>query len=163
VGGKKDHLKKEGIKGEGLPELERTQEIDYNPHDRFIYVNKFNMHCIGVDIIEIARLEKAIARWGEGFLRRVYTDPELRLYRKKLSSLAARFAAKEAVIKALGKPTKGVSLREIEILSDPSGKPLVHLYGKAQNQANGLGLNRLAISLSHSREYAIALVSGETK
>jgi len=121
------------------------------------------MHCIGVDIVEIARLEKAIARWGEGFLRRVYTDPELRLYRKKLSSLAARFAAKEAVIKALGKPTRGVSLREIEILSDPSGKPLVHLYGKAQNQAKGLGLDKLAISLSHSREYAIALVSGETK
>ena len=121
------------------------------------------MHCIGVDIIEIARLEKAIARWGEGFFRRVYTDPELRLYRKKLSSLAARFAAKEAVIKALGKPTRGVSLREIEILSDPSGKPLVRLYGKAQNQAKGLGLDKLAISLSHSREYAIALVSGETK
>ena len=137
--------------------------MDYNPDDKFIYVNRFAMHCIGVDIIEIARLEKAIARWGEGFLRRVYTDPELRLYRKKLSSLAARFAAKEAVIKALGKPTSGVRLREIEILSDPSGKPLVNLYGKAQNQANGLGLDTLAISLSHSKEYAIAMVSGETK
>jgi len=121
------------------------------------------MHCIGIDIVEIARLEKAIARWGEGFLRRVYTDPELRLYRKKLSSLAARFAAKEAIIKALGKPTRGVSLREIEILSDTSGKPLVRLYGKAQNQADGLGLDKFAISLSHSREYAVALVSGETK
>jgi holo-[acyl-carrier protein] synthase len=121
------------------------------------------MHCTGIDIIEIARIEKAIARWGEGFLRRVYTDPELRLYRKKLSSLAARFAAKEAVIKALGKPNGVVSLREIEILSDPSGKPLVHLYGEARNQAQDLGLNKLAISLSHSREYAIALVAGETK
>ena len=121
------------------------------------------MHCIGVDIIEIARLEKAIARWGEGFLRRVYTDPELKLYRKKLSSLAARFAAKEAVIKALGKPTRGVSLREIEILSDPGGRPVVNLYGKAQNQAHDLGLDKLAISLSHFKEYAIAMVSGETK
>jgi len=121
------------------------------------------MHCIGVDIVEIARLEKAIARRGEGFLRRVYTDSELRLYRKKLSSLAARFAAKEAVIKALGKPTTGVSLREIEILSNPSGKPVVNLYGKAQHQAQGLGLDKLAITLSHSREYAIALVSGETE
>jgi len=121
------------------------------------------MHCIGVDIVEIARLEKAIARRGEGFLRRVYTDSELRLYRKKLSSLAARFAAKEAVIKALGKPTTGVSLREIEILSNPSGKPVVNLYGKAQHQAKGLGLDKLAITLSHSREYAIALVSGETE
>jgi holo-[acyl-carrier protein] synthase len=121
------------------------------------------MHCTGIDIIEIARIEKAIARWGEGFLRRVYTEPELKLYRKKLSSLAARFAAKEAVIKALGKPNSVVSLREIEILSDPRGKPLVHLYGEARNQARGLGLDKFAISLSHSREYAIALVSGETK
>jgi holo-[acyl-carrier protein] synthase len=121
------------------------------------------MHCVGIDMIEIARLEKAIARRGEGFLRRVYTDSELRLYRKKLSSLAARFAAKEAVIKAMGKPTTGASLREIEILSDPRGKPVVNLHGKAQGQAQGLGLNKFAISLSHSREYAIALVSGETK
>jgi len=121
------------------------------------------MHCVGIDIIEIARLEKAIARRGEGFLRRVYTGSELRLYRKKLSSLAARFAAKEAVIKALGKPTTGASLKEIEILSDANGKPVVNLYGKAQSQAQGLGLNQLAISLSHSKEYAVALVSGETQ
>jgi holo-[acyl-carrier protein] synthase len=121
------------------------------------------MQCVGIDIIEIARIEKAIGRWGEGFLRRVYTEPELRLYRKKLSSLAVRFAAKEAVVKALGKPNGVVSLREIEILSDPGGKPRVNLYGRAQNQAQGLGLDRLAISLSHSRENAIAVVSGETR
>jgi holo-[acyl-carrier protein] synthase len=121
------------------------------------------MHCIGIDIVEIARLDKAIARRGEGFLRRVYTDSELRLYRNKLSSLAARFAAKEAVIKALGKPTTGASLKEIEILSDPTGKPVVNLHGKAQSQAQDLGLNKLAISLSHSKEYAIAMVSGEIK
>jgi len=121
------------------------------------------MHHIGIDIIEIARIEKAIARWGEGFLQRVYTKPELKLYRKKPSSLATRFAGKEAVIKALGTQTKGISWKEIEILSDPSGQPLVHLYGKAQNQANGLGLSNLAISLSHSKEYAIACVAGEAK
>ncbi len=121
------------------------------------------MHCIGVDIIEIARIERAVARWGESFLHRVYTDLELRLCRKKLSSLAARFAGKEAVIKALGAKNKGISWREIEILSDSSGKPLVRLYGKAQNQANGLGLDNLVISLSHSREYAIAFVTGEAK
>jgi phosphopantetheine--protein transferase-like protein len=120
------------------------------------------MNCVGIDIIEIARIEKAIARRGEGFLHRVYTDPELRLYRKKPSSLAARFAAKEAVIKALGKPAS-ISLKEIEILSEPSGKPVVNLYGKTQNQARGLGLDRFAISLSHSKEYAVALVAGETK
>jgi len=121
------------------------------------------MNLIGVDIIEIARIEKAIARWGESFLHRVYTEPELRLYHKKPSSLAARFAGKEAVIKALGTQNKGISWREIEILPDPGGRPLVHLYGRAQKQANGLGLDKLAISLSHSKEYAIALVAGETK
>ena len=121
------------------------------------------MQHIGVDIIEIARIERAIARWGKSFLRRVYTEPELKLYHQKPWSLAARFAGKEAVIKALGIPPKGVSWKEIEILSDPDGKPLVHLYGKVQQQANKLGLDHLAISLSHSKEYAIALVVGETK
>ena len=120
------------------------------------------MHHIGIDIIEIARIEKAVARWGEGFLQRVYTESELRLYHKKPSSLAARFAGKEAVIKALG-ITKGINWKEIEILSNPDGKPSVHLYGKAQNQARDLGLDSLAISLSHSREYAIALATAETK
>jgi holo-[acyl-carrier protein] synthase len=121
------------------------------------------MHCTGIDIIEIVRIEKAIARWGEGFLRRVYTDLEIRLYRKKSPSLAVRFAAKEAVIKALGKPAGGVRLREVEILSEPGGKPVVNLYGKTQNQAHGLGLGKFAISLSHSREYAVALVTSETE
>ncbi len=122
------------------------------------------MHYIGVDIIEIARIEGAIAHWGEGFLHRVYTDPELRLYSKKSSSLATRFAGKEAVIKALGVPNKGLgSWREIEILPDSAGKPLVHLYGKAQNRASTLGLSNFAISLSHSKEYAIAFVAGESK
>ncbi len=121
------------------------------------------MHYIGIDIIGIARIERAIARWGEGFLHRVYTEPELKLCRKKSSSLAARFAAKEAVIKTIGTQTKGIGWREIEILAEPSGKPLVHLYGKAQSQADSLGLDKLAISLSHSKEYAVAFVVGETK
>ena len=121
------------------------------------------MYHIGTDIIEIARIEKLVNRWGESFLHRVYTDSELRLCRQKPSSLAARFAGKEAVIKALGAQTKGISLREIEIVSDPSGKPLVRLYGRVKKQAASLGLNELAISLSHSREYAIAMVAGEAK
>ncbi len=121
------------------------------------------MQYIGIDIIEIARIKKAIAHWGDRFLQRVYTDPELKLYHKKPSSLAARFAGKEAVIKTLGKHAKGITWKEIEILSDPSGQPVVHLYGKAQKQANGLGLDHLAISLSHSRDYAIACIVSESK
>ncbi|MFB0559215.1 MAG: holo-ACP synthase [Dehalococcoidales bacterium] len=118
------------------------------------------MHYIGVDIVEIARIEKAIARRGEGFLRRIFTKPELKLCYKKPASLAARFAGKEAVIKALG---RSIKWREIEILADRNGKPLVHLHGKAQSQADSLGLDRLTISLSHPKEYAIAFVVGETK
>jgi len=121
------------------------------------------MHYIGIDMIEIARIEKAIAHWGGGFLHRIYTGPELKLCHKKPASLAARFAGKEAVIKAIGTRNKGIGWREIEILAEPSGKPLVHLYGKAQTQADSLGLDKLAISLSHSKEYAIAFVVGETK
>jgi len=110
----------------------------------------------GVDIIEIARIEKAISRWGEAFLRRVYTDAELRLYRKSPPSLAARFACKEAVMKLLGTGKNGISWLEIETLSHPGGKPLLNLYGRARNKAGRLGLKEIAISLSHSRENAIA-------
>ena len=112
------------------------------------------MHYVGVDIIEIARIKRAIERWEERFLHRVYSEPELRLCRKKPSPLAVRFA---------GTGTKGISWREIEILAEPSGKPVVQLSGKAQDKANSLGMDTLAISLSHSREYAIAFVVGEAK
>jgi len=118
------------------------------------------MTYIGIDIIEITRIKKAITRWGESFVKRVYTEPELSLCRGKVSSLAARFAAKEAVIKAIAKDSKGIFLRDIEILAEPSGKPLVHLYGKAQGLAKDLGLDRLTVSLSHSKEHAIALAIG---
>ena len=121
------------------------------------------MHYIGVDIIEIARIEKAIAGWGERFLHRVYTDSELRLCGDSPSSLAGRFAGKEAVIKALGGRSKGFSWKEIEILSDPRGRPLVHIHGNTQNQASALGLDNLAISLSDCEQYAVAFVVGETK
>lgn len=121
------------------------------------------MNYIGVDIIEISRIENAVSRWGETFLRRLYTESELKLYHDKPSSLAARFAGKEAVIKALGPQIKGISLKEIEILSDPDGQPSVKLYGEARKRANSLGLDKLVISLSHSREHAIAFVVGEAK
>ncbi len=119
------------------------------------------MHYIGIDIIEIARLRRVIGHWGARFLYRVYTEPELKLCRNKPSSLASRFAGKEAVMKALGTGAKGVSWKEIEILAEPSGKPVVRLHGKAQRKAVTLGLDKLAISLSDSKEYAIAFVVGE--
>lgn len=119
------------------------------------------MHHVGVDIIEIGRIERAAERWGDTFLHRVYTEPELQLYGTSPSSLAARFAAKEAVVKALGTRERGIGWKDIEILSEPNGKPVVNLYNKAREQANDLGLGRFAITLSHSREYAVAFVIGE--
>ncbi len=120
------------------------------------------MHSLGVDIIEIERIEKAVKRFGKRFLLRVYTDAELRVCGNKPSRLASRFAAKEAVMKSLGTGTKGVGWRDIEILHDAKGKPLVSLCGRARNQAEDLGLGELAISLSDSRDYAVAFVVGET-
>lgn len=120
------------------------------------------MHCIGVDIIETIRIKRAIDRWGERFLHRIYTESELRLCRQRPSALAVRFAGKEAVMKALGTGIRGISWREIEILAEPSGKPTVRLYGKAQAKADGLGLDTLAISLSDSKEYAVAFVVSQT-
>jgi holo-[acyl-carrier protein] synthase len=120
------------------------------------------MQCVGVDIIEIARIERAIARWGERFLRRVYTEREIELCQSRAASLAARFAAKEAVMKALGTGIKGAGWQEVETLPNPRGQPVVYLHGRSQSRAEEIGLKGLAISLSHTREYAIASVIGET-
>lgn len=119
------------------------------------------MQYIGVDIIEIGRIQKAVDRWGNGFLERVYTRPELELYARNCSSLAARFSGKEAVIKALD--CRSIGLKDIEILSDASGKPQVRLYGKAQHQAEDIGLCGVSVSLSHCRDYAVACAIGESK
>lgn len=118
------------------------------------------MHSVGVDIVEIERIGDAIARWGERFLRRVYTEAELDICRDRVPALAVRFAAKEAVMKALGTGTNGVAWRDVEVLSNSDGKPLIRLYGGARSKARELGLVDIDISLSHSREYAVASVVG---
>jgi len=117
------------------------------------------MQCIGVDIVEISRIEGAVTRWGDRFLKRVYTEKELELCRDRSNSLAAHFAAKEAAMKALGTGT--MKWRDIETLSDSDGQPLIYLHGKAQKRAGQVGLKGLTISLSHCRDYAIASVIGE--
>ncbi len=128
----------------------------------------------GVDIIEIARIQQAMARWGERFLRRVYSPAELDLCGGRVQSLAARWAAKEAVAKLLGEglrgmgagsPEKGVAFGEIEVLADPRGRPTVSLTGAALARARALGLQTISLSLSHDRgmaiAFAVALAPGE--
>jgi holo-[acyl-carrier protein] synthase len=115
---------------------------------------------IGVDIVEIERVESAIKRGGERFLSRIYTEMELRTCQDRLSSLASRFAAKEAVMKVLGIGGKGIAWREIEIIADEDGKPSVKLYGQAFNKAAELNLKEVSISLSDSKQYAVAVAIG---
>jgi holo-[acyl-carrier protein] synthase len=116
---------------------------------------------VGVDIVEIERVAGVIARWGERFLQRVYTETELSYCRGRIPELAARFAGKEAVTKALGTGIRGLAWREMEILADPLGKPLVRLHGRAKARAAAIGLSHFAVSLSHSRDYAVAVVVAE--
>lgn len=110
---------------------------------------------IGVDIVEIARIRAAIDRHGAGFRRRVYTELEWRQCERSYPSLAGRFAAKEAVMKALG--TGGMAFRDIEIERTASGKPVVHLAGRMLRRAHRLGVTSVTVSISHSRENAVAV------
>ncbi len=118
------------------------------------------MLSVGVDIIEIERIALAVARWSGRFLTRVYTPAELALCKGRVPELAVRFAGKEAISKALGTGLLGVAWREMEVLADARGKPLVRLHGRAAARAAKLGLKDFAISLSHSRDYALAFVVG---
>jgi len=115
------------------------------------------IEALGIDLIEIKRIKKVKERWGKRFLERVYTSKELEYCLNKKypeSSLSGRFAAKEAVMKALGTGlSSGVSWKDIEILNDRKGKPEVLVYGKTKKL---LGKKKVLISISHTKEDAIA-------
>ena len=110
----------------------------------------------GVDIVEIDRIADLVRRYGERFGRRVFAPDEWSRYRDQPSSLAARFAAKEAVIKALGSPQ--VALHEIRVARPEGGRPTIELSGRARQLADTLGVRAIAVSLSHARTYAVAVV-----
>jgi holo-[acyl-carrier protein] synthase len=114
----------------------------------------------GVDLIEIERVRAAIQRHGQRFLTRVFTPQELFEVGMHPASLAARFAAKEAVSKALGSGIGLVTWQEIEVLRGPSREPLLCLHGMAHDIASHLGIHRWSLSLSHTHEHAIAMVVG---
>ena len=112
----------------------------------------------GIDTMEIDRIKATLDRFGERFLRRVYTEREAARYRNRPSELAARFAAKEAVMKALGTGVRGIRWRDIEIVSNRRGKPIVVLHETAARRASLLGFTHIGVSLTHSRTDAIAMV-----
>jgi holo-[acyl-carrier protein] synthase len=116
--------------------------------------------AVGIDMIAIPRVRAVMERHSERFLRRVYTPEEVAFCRGRVPELAARFAAKEAVMKALGTGVRGIAWREIEVLPDRRGKPLVYLYGKAKARAEKLRLSALDVSLTHERDFAVAAVAG---
>ncbi len=112
----------------------------------------------GVDLIEIERIKDSISRNGERFLKRVYTEKELALCGEDAASLAGRFAAKEAVSKALGCGIGDVGWQEIEVLRDEARAPVLNLHGAAQALADELGLTTWSLSLSHTKTHAVAFV-----
>jgi holo-[acyl-carrier protein] synthase len=112
----------------------------------------------GVDLIEIARIEEVIARHGKHYLERIYTPAELEQCGKRAESLAGRFAAKEAVAKALGCGIGDVTWKEIEVLGDEQNAPKLTLNGMAKQKADELGLTNWSVSISHSQSHSVALV-----
>jgi len=116
----------------------------------------------GIDIAEVARIREAIERFGERFLERVFTPDEIRYCDSKVNRFeryAARFAAKEAAMKALGTGwNHGVRWRDCEVARLPGGRPTIHFHGKAAEFVAKLGAKNAALSLSHTREQAIAQV-----
>ncbi|HEX9200139.1 MAG TPA: holo-ACP synthase [Acidobacteriaceae bacterium] len=117
---------------------------------------------VGTDLMEIARVAQSIARFGDRFLRRVYTPREIAYCQRKKNaaeSFAARFAAKEAGAKALGTGiSHGVNWLELEVTREPSGKPGLELSGRAAERARDLGVATISLSLTHSKEVALAVV-----
>ena len=112
----------------------------------------------GVDLLEISRLQKAVERHGERFLARIFTTAERELCAGNPASLAVRFTAKEAVSKALGTGLGDIAWTDIEILREDSGAPSLRLHGKARSLAGKLNLVEWSLSLSHTHDYAIAVV-----
>lgn len=115
---------------------------------------------LGIDIIQVARIKGTLAKFGRRFARRVLTESEDRYVRDRPENFAGRWAAKEAVSKVLGLGVRGVGWTEIEIQRLPTGQPSVRLHGRAERRAEQLGMERIAVSISHEAEYAVAIAFG---
>jgi len=115
---------------------------------------------LGIDIIKVERIAATLRRFGDRFSRRVLTDGEQRYLRARPQSFAGRWAAKEAVSKVLGLGVRGVGWRDIEIARLPTGQPSVRLHGRARERAEQLGMSRVAVSISHEDDFAVAIAFG---
>ena len=115
---------------------------------------------LGIDIIKVERIRAALERFGPRFSRRVLTDAEQRYVRDRPETMAGRWAAKEAVSKVLGLGVRGIGWRDIEIERLPTGQPSVRLHGRAEQRAAQLRMDRIAVSISHESDCAVAIAYG---
>jgi len=115
---------------------------------------------LGIDIIRVARIRETLAKFGERFSARVLTESERRYVRGRPETMAGRWAAKEAVSKVLGLGVRGIGWKDIEVERLPTGAPAVRLHGRAARRAEQLGMARIALSISHEDEFAVAIAFG---
>ena len=115
---------------------------------------------LGIDIIKVERIRASLERFGDRFSNRVLTATERRYVRGRPETMAGRWAAKEAVSKVLGLGVRGIGWRDIEIERLPTGQPAVRLHGRAASRAEQLGMGRIAVSISHESDYAVAIAYG---
>ena len=115
---------------------------------------------LGIDIIKVERIRASLERFGTRFTQRVLTPSEQRYVRDRPETMAGRWAAKEAVSKVLGLGVRGIGWRDIEIERLPTGQPAVRLHGRAQARAEQLGMGRIAVTISHEADYAVAMAAG---
>jgi holo-[acyl-carrier protein] synthase len=115
---------------------------------------------LGIDIIKVERIRAALERFGDRFVRRVLTDHERKYVRNRPETFAGRWAAKEAVSKVLGLGVRGIGWRDIEVVRLPTGQPSVRLHGRAELRAEQLGMGRIALSITHESDYAVAIAFG---
>jgi holo-[acyl-carrier protein] synthase len=115
---------------------------------------------LGIDIVRVDRIRKTLAKFGKRFSSRVLTPAEQRYVRDRPETLAGRWAAKEAVSKVLGLGVRGIGWRDIEVERLPTGQPSVRLHGRAARRAEQLGMARVALSISHEADYAVAIAFG---
>jgi holo-[acyl-carrier protein] synthase len=115
---------------------------------------------LGIDIVRISRIAETMDRFGDRFSKRVLTPAEESYVRNRPQTLAGRWAAKEAVSKVLGLGVRGIGWRDIEVERLPTGAPAIRLHGRAARRATQLEMGRIAVSISHEADYAVAIAYG---
>jgi holo-[acyl-carrier protein] synthase len=115
---------------------------------------------LGIDIGRVERIRAALERFGDRFSNRVLTPSERRYVRGRPETFAGRWAAKEAVSKVLGLGVRGIGWKDIEVERMPTGQPAIRLHGRAAQRADQLGMGRIALSITHESDYAVAIAFG---